>query len=62
MPASTARWAASLHGLGQAVLDDDAVHAQRDGLIDHVGLKRGVLTAVEHAQIDAERLGLCLDA
>ena len=44
------------------MLDDDALHAERDGLVDHVGLKRGVLAAVEHAQVDAERLGLGLDA
>ena len=51
-----------LHRFRQAVLDDDALHAERDGLVDHVGLKRCVLPAVEHAQVDAERLGLCLDA
>ena len=63
MPASSARWAASLHRFGQAVLDDDAVDAKRDGLVDHVGLQRRVLTAVEHLQIRRQvRLGLAFHA
>jgi hypothetical protein len=37
----------SLHRLGQAMLDDDAVDAKSDRLIDHVGLKTGVLAAIE---------------
>ena len=44
------------------MLDDDALHAERDGLVDHVCLERCVLAAVQHAQVDAERLGLSFDA
>ncbi|ENN85337.1 hypothetical protein RHSP_53496 [Rhizobium freirei PRF 81] len=43
------------------MLDDDALHAERDGLIDHVGLHGCILAAVEHLQLDAKRLGLRLD-
>jgi hypothetical protein len=50
-----------LHGFGQAVLDDDAVDAERDRLVDHVGLQRRILTAVQNAQVDAQRLGLRFD-
>ena len=52
----------SLHWLGQAMLNDDAVDAKCDRLIDHVGLERGVLAAVEDAQLDAERGCLVFDA
>ena len=51
-----------LHGFRQPVLDDDAVDAERDRLVHHVGLEGGVLAAVEDAQVDAERLGLGLHA
>ena len=51
-----------LHRFRQTVLDDDALDAERDGLVDHVGLKRGVLAAVEHLKLDAERLRLGFDA
>ena len=44
------------------MLDDDAVDAKCDCLIDHVGLERGVLAAVEDAQVDAERCRLVFDA
>jgi hypothetical protein len=40
------------------MLDDDTVDAERYGLIDHVSLKGGILTAVEDAQVNAQRLGL----
>ena len=44
------------------MLDDDAVDAKCDRLIDHVVLKLGVLVAVEDAQVDAECGRLVFDA
>jgi len=40
------------------MLDDDAVDAKCDRLINHVDLERGVLATIEDAQLDAER-GRC---
>ena len=50
------------HRLRLAVADDDALHAERDRLLDLLALKRRVLLALEDVQIDAERLGLSRDA
>jgi len=44
------------------MLDDDAVDAKCDRLMDNVGLERGILAAVEDAQVDAERCRLVFDA
>ncbi len=44
------------------MLDDDAVDAEPDRLVHHVGLERGVLAAVEHPQFHAERIRLALHA
>jgi hypothetical protein len=62
MPASTARWAASFIDSVRPCWMMMPLNAKRDGLVDHVGLKRCILAAVKHAQIDAERLGLCFHA
>ncbi|MNT54260.1 hypothetical protein D3C72_1914070 [compost metagenome] len=44
------------------MLDDDALHAERNGLIDHIRLERCILAAVENLKLDAERLCLRLHA
>ena len=51
-----------LHRFRLAVADDDALHAERDRLLDLLALKRGVLLALEDVQIDAKRFRLPRDA
>ena len=51
-----------LDRLRLAVAHDDALHAERDRLLDLLALERGVLLALKDVQIDAERLGLARDA
>ena len=44
------------------MLYDDAVDTKRDRLVDHFGLALGVLPAIEHLQVDTERLRLLFGA
>jgi hypothetical protein len=44
------------------VADDDALHAERDRLLDLLALKARVLLTLEDVQVDAKRLRLPSDA
>jgi hypothetical protein len=50
------------HRLRLAVADDDALHAERDRLLDLLALKGRVLLTLKDVQVDAKRLRLPSDA
>lgn len=62
IPAATSALRRILHGFGQTVLDDDALHAKCDGLIDHIGLKRRILPRIEDLKVDTKRRRLLFHA
>ncbi|MOA34049.1 hypothetical protein D3C78_1553950 [compost metagenome] len=49
-------------GFGQTELDDDAVDAEIDRLIDHLALTRRLLPGIEYPQVGPQRFGLFFDA
>ena len=61
-PASSAGLRHVLQQFRQAVIDDDALHAEIDRLLHLVAFFRRVLAAGEDPEVDAERLGLRLGA